>query len=65
MGYQCVQGGDESFGRKGDRGEGEDRREMCEQRSGYVGDVGVEISWEVERRWLWLVLGGFVDLCWG
>ena len=65
MGYQCVQGGDESVVRKGGRGEEEDRGEMREQRSGDVGDVGVEVSWEKERRWLWLVLGGFVDLCWG
>lgn len=65
VGYQCVQGGDESFSRKGSSGEGEDGREMCEQRSGYAGDVGVKVSWEEERRWLWLVQGGFVDLCWG
>jgi hypothetical protein len=47
-------------------GEGGGEREMSgEQRSSYMGDLGVEVSWEVERRWLWLVLGGFVNVCWG
>jgi hypothetical protein len=66
VGYQCVQGGDESvFARRRGRGEGDEWGEVCEQRSSYMGDLGVEVSWEVERRWLWLVLGGFVNVCWG
>lgn len=65
MCYQCVQGGNQSVvaGGRG-RGEGEERGEVCEQRGGDVGDVGVEVSWEVKRRWLWLWLGGSVKLCW-
>lgn len=54
MGYQCVQAGDESvFAKERGRGEGEERAEVCEQRSGDVGDVGVEVSWEVKRRERW------------